>query len=482
MARTTTRDLTQGRPLSLIFSFAAPLLFGFLFQQFYSFVDTAIVGKYLGAAKLAAVGDTGSINFLVLGFCQGACAGFSIPIAQAFGAKDEKEMRRCVAASVYLSAGVSIIMAVLTSLLCPAMLRVMNTPEEIISDAVSYIRIIFMGIPVTILYNMASGILRSLGDSKTPVMFLVLASLVNVALDLLLIIVVKMDVAGAAVATLISQLVSGIGCLIFIRRRFPMLRMSGDEAKPDLQRMKSLLLVGLPMGLQFSITAIGSVIVQWSVNGLGVIPVAAIAAAGKLSMFFACVFDALATTMATYAGQNMGAREVDRINDGLKDAAIIGCIYSALAFLVIFFFGRTLLSLFVDETTDPQVMDMAVTYIRINGAFYIPLLFVNILRLSIQGMGYTRIAMLAGVFEMVARTAVALLLVPILGFEGACLANPAAWVMADLFLFPCYAFVVRAVRERLHVPIRSQGLSRLFRRRIFLRPRRSRLKSTVSNP
>ncbi len=458
MSRTITRDLTKGRPLSLILSFTLPLLFGFLFQQFYSFVDTAIVGKYLGAAKLAAVGDTGSINFLVLGFCQGACAGFSIPIAQAFGARDEREMRRCVSASVYLSAAVSLVMAVLTSLLCPAMLRLMNTPEAIISDAVSYIRIIFIGIPVTILYNMASGILRSLGDSKTPVFFLVVASLVNVALDLFFIICLKLDVAGAALATLISQLVSGVGCVIVLRRNFPMLTSGKGEGGPDLKRMKELLLVGLPMGLQYSITAVGSVIVQWSVNGLGVAAVAAIAAAGKLSIFFCCVFDALATTMATYAGQNMGARDVDRIDLGLKNAAVIGSIYSALAFLVIWFFSPALLSLFVDAGTEAEVMDMAVTYIRINGAFYIPLLFVNILRLSIQGMGYTRVAMLAGVFEMVARTAVALFLVPVMGFAGACLANPAAWIMADLFLFPCYAFVIRAVRERLHVPVRSHGL------------------------
>ncbi|MBQ9308704.1 MAG: MATE family efflux transporter [Clostridia bacterium] len=469
MSRTSTRDLTQGNPMKLILGFAAPLLFGFLFQQFYSFVDTAIVGKYLGAAKLAAVGDTGSINFLVLGFCQGACAGFAIPIAQAFGAKDEHEMRRCVAASVYLSAFLSILMAILTSLLCPVMLRAMNTPEEIIADSVAYIRIIFMGIPVTILYNMASGILRSLGDSKTPVFFLILASLVNVVLDLFFIIYVKMDVAGAAVATLISQLVSGVGCILVMVRRFPMLRLSSEERRPDPALMKSLLLTGLPMGLQYSITAIGSVIVQWSVNGLGVDAVAAIAAASKLSMFFACVFDALSTTMATYAGQNMGARKVDRIDHGLRDAAIIGTIYCIAAFLVILLLGPSLLGLFINRYTDPEVMRMATTFIRMNGAFYIPLLFVNILRLSIQGMGYTKIAMIAGVFEMVARTLVAVLLVPVLGFTGACLANPAAWIMADLFLVPCYIRVIRAVRMRLHVPGRARTAKEAARAHTFSR-------------
>ena len=450
--KTRTRDLTVGSPIRLILSFAAPLLFGFLFQQFYSFVDTAIVGKYLGASNLAAVGGTGSINFLVLGFCQGACSGFAIPIAQAFGAKDEGQVRKCVAVSTYLSAAVSVLVAVLTGALCPAMLRLMNTPEEIIADAVSYIRIIFLGIPVPLLYNMASGILRSLGDSKTPVYFLILASLVNVVLDLLLIVQAGMGVAGAAVATLISQLVSGIGCLIVMKKRFPILRMSAEEWKPDWKLMKNLLMTGVPMGLQFSITAIGSVIVQWSVNGLGVTAVAAVAAGGKLSMFFCCVFDALSTTMATYSGQNLGAGKIDRISEGLKASSLLGSGYCILAFLFILLADHQLLGLFVDAGKEPEVMAMASRYIQINSAFYIPLLFVNIVRLSIQGMGYTRVAMGAGAFEMVARTSVALLLVPVLQFNGACLANPAAWIMADLFLFPCYYRSLRMVRQRLHIP------------------------------
>ncbi|MBQ8159791.1 MAG: MATE family efflux transporter [Clostridia bacterium] len=446
------RSLTEGSPFRLILSFAAPLLLGFLFQQFYSFVDTAIVGKYLGAEKLAAVGDTGSVNFLVLGFCQGFCSGFSIPIAQAFGAKDEQSLRQHVAMSVYLCAVLGVVMALVTALACPWMLRLMDTPEEILPSSVSYIRIVFAGIPAIILYNMAGGILRSLGDSKTPVYFLILASLINVVLDLLLIIFVHLDVAGAAIATVISQLISGIGCVIVMIRRFPVLHLSKDDWHFRPQLAKSLCSVGLPMGLQFSITAIGSVMVQWSVNALGVAAVAAVAAGGKISMFFCCVFDTLATTMATFAGQNMGARKIDRIHQGLRDAAIIGIIYCLIAMAVIFLFGPAMLSLFVDRTANPDVMDMGYTFLKVNSAFYIPLLFVNILRLSIQGMGYTRLAMLAGVFEMVARTAVAVLLVPVLGFLGATLANPAAWVMADLFLFPCYTHVIHVVRQRFHEP------------------------------
>ena len=452
MTRIHTKDMTEGNPLKLIFSFAAPLLFGFLFQQLYSFVDTAIVGKYLGAAKLAAVGDTGSINFLVLGFCQGCCSGFSIPIAQAFGAHDNARLRLNVTGSIRLCTLLSLIMAVLTAIACPFMLRLMNTPEAIIADSVSYIRIIFMGIPVTILYNMASGVLRSLGDSRTPVLFLIMASLINIVLDFLLILVFHMDVAGAAVATVISQLCSGIGCLIVMKRNFPILRLSPEDWKNTPRQLKQLMSIGLPMGLQYSITAVGSVIVQWSVNGIGVNAVAAVAAGAKISIFFCCFFDATATTMATFAGQNMGARKISRIHQGLLSSSFIGILYCILAYLVIRLGGRRLLSLFVDPVRDPEVLDMAFHFLTVNASFYIPLLFVNILRFSIQGMGYTRIAMLAGVFEMIARTMVALFLVPVFRYAGAVFANPAAWILADLFLFPCYFHVLRMVRERLHEP------------------------------
>ena len=451
MSRTMTRDLTAGNPMKLVVSFAAPLLFGVLFQQLYSFVDTAIVGRYLGASKLAAVGATGSVNFLIIGLCLGFCSGFSIPIAQDFGAKDEAGLRRHVWHAVVLSAVISVLLGLAATLLCKPLLRLMNTPEEILDASASYISIIFAAIPCCVLYNMASGILRALGDSKTPVFFLILASLVNIVLDLLLIIVVKMDVAGAAVATAVSQLVSGIGCVIVMQRRFPILRLQPEDKRLSLSTAGKMLGVGLPMGLQFSITAIGSVMVQTSVNGLGVNAVAAVSAASKLSALFACVFDALASTMATFAGQNMGARKLNRVNEGLRDASILGTVYCALAFLAVLFFARPLLGLFVDSQAEAAVTDMGAQFLTINAAFYIPLLFVNIVRLSIQGMGYTRVAMLAGLFEMVARTAVAVLLVPAVGFTGACFANPAAWVLADLFLFPCYRRVMRALRVKAGV-------------------------------
>ena len=465
MPRNLTRDLTEGSPLKRIVLFALPMLFGVLFQQFYSFVDTAVVGRYLGAERLAAVGATGSVNFLVIGLCLGLCSGFSIPIAQAFGAKDEREMRRCVFHAVVLSGVLSVLFAVLSTVFCKPLLRLMNTPEEIIDASANYISIIFAAIPCCVLYNMASGILRSLGDSRTPVVFLVMASLVNIVLDLLLIIVCGMDVAGAAVATAASQLLAGIGCVIVMIRRFPVLHLNREDRQFDFRLARKMLGIGLPMGLQFSITAIGSVMVQWSVNGLGVNAVAAVSGGVKISMFFACVFDALASTMATYAGQNMGARKLDRIHQGLRCASVLGIIYCALAFGVVALFARPLLSLFIDADAAPEVMSMSIRYLTINAAFYIPLLFVNIVRLSIQGMGYTRVAMLAGLFEMIARTVVALFVVPSAGFTGACFANPAAWVMADLFLIPCYFQIMRVVRQRLMPETQEAKAGKLIRLR-----------------
>lgn len=448
MARTTVKDLTVGSPMKLVLGFAAPLLFGFVFQQLYSFVDTAIVGRFLGAQALAAVGSTGSLNFMILGFCMGICSGFAIPIAQSFGARDESELRRYVMNAVYLSGAVSVVMAAATGLLCPWLLRLMNTPADILDGAVSYIQLIFFAIPVTVLYNMAGGILRSLGDSKTPVYYLALASVINIVLDLTFILNLGMGVAGAALATVISQLVSGAGCVITMRRRFPILKCSADDRRFRPVFARRLIAIGVPMGLQYSITAIGSVVLQSAVNGLGTLAVAAVTASSKLSMFFTCVYDTLATTMATFAGQNMGAKKLDRISAGLRAAAVIGMIYSVLAFAVIALLGRRMIGLFVDAG-EVQVIDMACRFLLINSAFYVPLLFVNIVRLSIQGMGFTQLAIFAGVFEMIARILVGAVFVPIFGFDAACFASPVAWIFADLFLFPSYFAIMKRLRQRM---------------------------------
>ena len=447
--RSSVRDLTEGSPMKLVLSFSAPLMLGYLFQQLYSFVDAAIVGRFLGSAELAAVGATGSLNFLILGFNMGMCSGFAIPVAQAVGARDDRDVRRNVINAAYLCAVISAVLGVVTGALCGSMLQWLNTPAEIIGSSTKYLRLLLWTMPVTALYNMAGGVLRSLGDSKTPVYYLILASFINIVLDVVLIVYGNMGVQGASLATVISQLVAGVGCIITLLKKRPDLLSVPEDMRFRSNYCRRLVTVGLPMGLQFSITAIGSVVLQSSVNVLGTVYVAATTAGGKLSAFFCTVFDALASTMATYAGQNLGARKLRRIHEGLKATSVIGCIYCLLALAVIVFDGKPMMTMFVDAS-ETAVIDAAHHYLTIFGVFYIPLLFVNIVRLTIQGMGFTRLAIIAGVLEMVARAVMGAIFVPLFGFTAACLASPAAWVLADLFLFPAYRSVMRKMHTRLY--------------------------------
>ncbi len=439
--------------MKLILGFSVPLLFGFLFQQFYNLMDTLIVGRFLGVDALASVGSTGSVNFLIIGFCMGVCNGFAIPLAHRFGAADYRALRAFMMNAVYLSAIFAVVMTVLTVSFCRPILQLMRTPENIIDGAYRYIVIIFAGIPVTYLYNLVSGVIRSIGDSRTPVVFLTLASAVNIALDLIFIVSLGMGVEGAALATVISQAVSGVGCLIYSRKKFEVLRTDADERRINTSYMKTLCNMGVPMGLQYSITAIGSVILQSAVNSLGSNAVAAMTAGSKISMFFCCPFDALGSTMATYGGQNVGAKKMDRISGGLKASSILGVGYAVFAFVILLLCGSRLAGFFV-ETAVPEVIRNARLFLIANSAFYVALVFVNIVRFLIQGMGYSKFAVLAGVFEMAARTLVGFVFVPLFGFPAACFASPVAWVFADAFLFPAYVHVLKKTKRMLGEPIR----------------------------
>lgn len=445
-----TKDMTNGSPMKLILGFSVPLLFGFLFQQFYNLMDTLIVGRFLGVDALAAVGSTGALNFLIIGFCMGVCNGFAIPLAHKFGAGDESGLRAFMMNAIYLAIVFAAVMTVITVVFCRPILEVMQTPENIIDGAYIYIVIIFAGIPATYLYNLVAGIIRSMGDSKTPVVFLVIASVLNIGLDLLFIIGTPLGVAGAALATVISQAVSGVACLIYSWKKFEILHPNADERKINGACMKTLCGMGVPMGLQYSITAIGSVILQSAVNTLGSNAVAAMTAGSKIGMFFCCPFDALGSTMATYGGQNVGAKKMDRISGGLKACSILGVSYAIIAFVVLFFLGRHLAMFFV-ESAETQVIDNVHLFLIINSAFYIALAFVNIVRFLIQGMGYSKFAILAGVCEMVARTLVGFGFVPLFGFPAACFASPVAWIFADAFLFPAYFHVFKKTKRMLHV-------------------------------
>lgn len=437
MAKSATKDMTHGSPTKLILGFAVPMLLGLLFQQFYSMVDTIIVGKWLGVNSLAAVGSTGSINFMIVGFCVGVCSGFAIPVAQRFGAGDYHSLRKFVANSVWVSAVFAVVMTAAVCLLCMNILKWMKTPSDIIEEAYSYIFVIFLGIPVTYLYNLLSGIIRALGDSKTPVYFLVLSSVLNIILDIASIGLLHMGVAGPAWATVISQAISGILCLFYMMRKFEILHIKKEEWAVDWAYIRTLFAMGIPMGLQYSITAIGSVVLQAAVNTLGSMSVAAMTAGSKVSMFFCCPFDALGGTMATYAGQNVGAKRLDRIDQGMKSAIVIGAAYSIAACVVLSFFGKTIALLFMDAG-EAEILDQVQQFLIANSLFFIPLALVNIVRFCIQGMGLSAFAILAGVCEMAARMIVGFGLVPVFGFLAACYASPLAWVMADLFLIPAY--------------------------------------------
>ena len=445
MAGNEIKDMTKGSPFKLILGFALPMLIGLLFQQFYSMVDTIIVGKYLGVTALAAVGSTGSLNFMIIGFCIGVCSGFAIPVAQRFGAGDYHGLRKYTANAAWLSLIFSIIMAVIVCAFCRPILVLMKTPEDIIDQAFSYIFVIFAGIPATYLYNMTAGIIRSLGDSKTPVYFLLLSSALNIVLDLFTIVVLKMGPEGAAYATVISQAVSGLLCLLYMKKHFEILKMEKDETKIDRHMIVRLCSMGIPMGLQYSITAIGSVILQASVNTLGSMTVAA-AAGSKVTLFFCCPFDALGGTMATYAGQNVGAGKLDRIKEGLKSSSIIGCIYAVIAFFILLFFSSKLALLFMDAGETETIHQVSMFLIA-NSAFYIPLVFVNVVRFTIQGMGYSTFAILAGVFEMAARGLAGLVLVPAFGYIAACFGSPLAWIFADIFLFPAFFHCLKTMKR-----------------------------------
>lgn len=443
-----SKDLTEGKPMKLILGFGLPLLFGLLFQQLYNMVDSIIVGKMLGVNSLAAVGSTGSINFMILGFCIGICNGFAIPVAQSFGAKDTQNLKKYITNSVWMSILFSIVITTVVGLLTRKILIWMKTPDAIIDEAYLYIFIVFMGIPAIFLYNMVSGILRSLGDSLTPVIFLIFSSLLNIMLDFILI--KAMGVAGAAIATITAQGISGVISLLYMTKKYKYLAFTKKDWMFSLVHCLKLCNIGVPMGLQYSITAIGSVILQTSVNAMGETIVAAVTAGSKISIFACCPFDAMGSTMATFGGQNVGAKKLDRVHQGLKDCIKLGVIYSVLAFIFMLLFGEKLALLFVDKS-ETELIHYIYRFLIGNSLFYILLSFVNIIRFMIQGLGYSTFAILAGVCEMFARGLVGFFLVPAFGYLFVTVASPIAWFFADMFLIPAYLYVMKRLKQKLGV-------------------------------
>lgn len=442
-----TKDMTSGSPLRHIIGFALPLCFGLLFQQFYSMVDTMIVGKVLGVNQLAGVGATNSLFFMVIWFCTGICNGFSIPIAQKFGAREYHALRRNVANGTWLCVIFSIVITCIVSVFCRRMLILLRTPDEIFEYAYIYILIIFLGIPCTFLYNYLAGIARALGDSRTPLVFLAVSSALNIVLDLLFMIPVRMGVAGAALATVISQGISGMICLVYMKKKFELLTLEKDDWKIRPLNMKHLCSIGLPMGLQYSITGIGTLVITAAVNSLGAAAVAGVTAAQKINNLITCPIESLGQTMAPYTGQNIGAGKPDRVDAGVKKASLCGFLWSVICLPVLFFLGKPLASLFLDQA-NPQVIDYAFRFMMLTALGYCLLTLVNIVRFSIQGMGFSNFAMTAGVLEMIARALAGAVLAPLMGFTGICLSNVLAWIFADAFLLPAFCMCRKSLAAK----------------------------------
>ena len=440
--KTVQHDMTSGSPVKMILSFTFPIFIGNVFQQFYNMADAVIVGKFVGTQALAAVGSTGTIMFLIYGFVVGMTAGFTVLTAQKFGAGDMKAMRQTVAGASILSLIVGLILTAAFMILMKPWLMAMNTPADIFADAYAYIMIVSAGILAQMLYNLLASVLRALGNSKVPLYFLILSALLNIVLDLVLIIVFHMGAAGAAVATVVSQGVSGLLCLIYIVKCVPVLRMSRDDWRPSGYLLKTQMRIGIPMALQYSITAIGTMMVQSSLNILGSTLVAAYTAAGKIEQVVSQAYVALGTTLATYSAQNIGAGDVPRIRQGFRATTWIGVIYSFAAAALVMTVGKYMTYLFVSEDVE-LIMNSVDLYLKCAGSLFIPLAIVNIYRNGIQGLGYGLLPMIAGVAELVGRGVMSVIAAQQKSYFGVCLASPAAWVLAALLLIAMYYYVIR---------------------------------------
>lgn len=438
----STKDMTKGEPFTLILWFSVPLLLGNIFQQLYSMVDTIIVGKVIGTQALAAVGTTGPLNFLVLGFASGLTSGFAVLVAQRFGAGDKEGVRKAVTSATILMAAFTLALTIASLLGAEGMLKMIRTPEDIYMDSYRYISVIFGGMITIMLYNFLACILRALGDSKTPLYFLILSSILNIVLDLFFVVSLRMGVAGAAWATVISQGVSGILCFIYMKMRFPILQLGKEDWKAEKWMYRRHLVIGLPMAFQFSITAVGTVILQGALNLFGSTKIAAFTAACKVEQLVSQPAGTFGVTMANYSGQNLGADRIDRIREGVTKCTILTLSFAALASMILVFCGRFLTSLFL-EGSQPEVMDASLAYLRICALFFPFLNMIFVYRNMLQGVGRSLMPLMAGVFELVARSVVAFTLPGVIGYMGICLAGPIAWVAAAVPLGITYVIVIR---------------------------------------
>lgn len=437
-----TKSMVEGNAFKQILLFMLPLALGSIFQQAYNLADAAIVGQSLGADALAAVGVSSSVQFLVLGFCTGSAQGFAIPIATAFGAKRENEIKQLFYIGFILLFMIACVVTISCALLTNQILLLLKAPADIMSNSYWYLFIIFIGIPFTLLYNYLAAVLRSVGDSKTPFLFLAFSSVLNIGLDFFCILSLHWGVPGAAIATVFSQAVSSILCLLLIHKKFPLLHVTAEAKVWDKEKALHMANMGIPMGLQFSITAIGCMMMQASNNALGSNYVSALAAGQKINNFAMCPFEALGASVSTFISQNLGAGKKDRIYEGLKVGTISALIYSVVAGFILVFLGYNLGMIFV-SSSEVNVLSYTAMYLKFVGINYALLGLLYIFRMATQGVGESRLAIQAGVLEMIARTGASLFLVTRLGYTGICIEDPLAWIFADIYIIPICFYALK---------------------------------------
>ena len=439
--------MTVGNPVKLIIRFMIPMCLGNIFQQFYNIVDSIVAGQFLGVDALAAIGSTGSLMFFVTGWLNGLSSGFAILVSQWFGAKQYDKMRHYVAMSVYLAAAFAIVMTIGFEALNEPILRLMNSPDELIGSVKGYMGIIYAGLIVTAAYNSLAAFLRALGDSRSPLYFLIISAVINVFLDVFLIVKCGMGVEGCAYATVIAQGISAICCFVYIVKKFPILHLKKEDFKISITSFRYLLALGIPMGLQFSITAIGTIIVQGAVNIYGSTYMAGFSAAGKLQNIIGTVFAAFGATIATYVGQNRGAGRMDRVRTGMRYTQFMILGWSVITMFVVFFFGKYMTWLFIDKN-QTDVINVSVTYFRTVFWAYPFLGSIFLYRNGLQGLGYGLVPMVGGIFELVARSTIVMFVAGKTSFSGVCLADPVAWISALIPLIPYYIHVIRKWKKQ----------------------------------
>ncbi len=440
------QDMTQGSPIRLLVFFSLPLLIGNVFQQFYNFADTMIVGRTIGYEALAAVGATGSVLFLVFGGFFGLTGGFAVITAQRFGAQDDDGVRRSVTTSAYLCTAITVIMTTVCVLSARRLLVLMRTPETILEDAVEYLTIFYLGMAALVFYNMLASIIRALGDSRTPLFFLIISTIINIALDLIFILQFGWGVAGAAWATVIAQAISAFLCLFYVFWRFPILRLHRHDWRFNWRFAWEHLRVALPMALQFMITALGVMVVQAALNGFGTEKIAGYTAGCRLDQLAVQPFFSFGMALATYVAQNYGAGNLERIRHGVNRCSILAVSFAVASGILIWVGCDWGVGLFIGGE-QPGVIDSARTFLHLSASFYIVLALLFIYRNALQGMGRAFVPMMAGACELILRVAGAVWFAHVWGYTGVCLATPAAWIAATIPLGITYFFVIRKLRR-----------------------------------